>query len=183
MKATEILSEEHQVILRVITALEAAVEKIDSGKIAPQFFLDASDFIKNFADGCHHAKEEGVLFKYMEAANVPVQGGPIGVMLSDHEAGRQFNRGMKVGAEIWQLGDKAGIEAVKANALGYAGLLRSHIMREDNILFPIANRAIPLELHDEVFEKFEKVEHEETGEGVHEKYLALAGMLEKAAAV
>ncbi len=88
MKATDILMDEHQVILRVISALEGAVDKIDSGKISPAFFIDASDFIKNFADGCHHVKEEGVLFKYMEAGGVPVQGGPIGVMLSDHEAGR-----------------------------------------------------------------------------------------------
>lgn len=183
MKATDILMDEHQVILRVISALEGAVDKIDSGKINPAFFIDASDFIKNFADGCHHAKEEGVLFKYMEAGGVPVQGGPIGVMLSDHEAGRQFNRGMKAGAEKWQAGDVTGIKEIKANALGYAELLRGHIMREDNILFPMANRAIAAEKYDEVAEKFETVEHEETGEGVHEKYLALADKLEHEAAV
>jgi|GEM_PF-3592823 len=42
------------------------------------------------------------------------------------------------------------------------------------ILFPMADRVIPAAEHERVFEGFEHVEHEETGAGVHEKYLALA---------
>jgi hemerythrin-like domain-containing protein len=179
MKATEILMEEHKVILRVIAAMETAVAKIDTGKVSPAFFLDASSFIKNFADGCHHAKEEGVLFKSMEANGIPVQGGPIGVMLSDHEAGRQYNREMKAGAEKWQAGDVTGIVAVKTNALAYAELLRNHIMRENNVLFPMADRFVPLDKQEQLVDQFETVEHEETGAGVHEKYLELAEKLER----
>jgi hemerythrin-like domain-containing protein len=58
-------------------------------------------------------------------------------------------------------------------------LLRQHIYKEDNILFPMADRVIPLEKQEKVAEDFERIEHEETGEGVHEKYLALAEVLEK----
>lgn len=71
MKATEILMEEHEVILRVLTALEMELVKLKAGKSKPAFYVDAAEFIKGFADGCHHAKEEGVLFKYMEAAGIP----------------------------------------------------------------------------------------------------------------
>ena len=67
-------------------------------------------------------------------------------------------------------------------ASDFAALLRQHIKKEDNILFPMANQVIPVEEHDHVWEGFESVEHEETGEGVHEKYLALAERLEKEAA-
>jgi hemerythrin-like domain-containing protein len=179
MKATDALMEEHQVILRVLSTIELAVTKLPAGKIKADFFLDTADFIKGFADGCHHAKEEGVLFKYMEQYGVPVQGGPIGVMLADHEQGRIFTRAMKAAAEKWQAGDASAVEAVKSNALGYVGLLRAHIMKEDNILFPMADRVIPADKYTEVEEKFELVEREETGEGVHEKYLALAEKLEK----
>jgi len=182
MRATEILMEEHQVILRVLTALEKATSQIDTGRVKPGFYLDAADFIKNFADGCHHAKEEGVLFKYMEDNGVPVQGGPIGVMLSDHEAGRQFTRQMRDAAQKWEAGDKAAVADVKTNAEGYVGLLRAHIMKENNVLFPMADRVVPLDIQPEVEEKFEFVEHEETGEGVHEKYLALAEKMERDAA-
>jgi hemerythrin-like domain-containing protein len=182
MRATEILMDEHQVILRVLDALEKAAAVIPTNKVTPAFFLDAADFIKNFADGCHHAKEEGVLFKYMEAHGVTVQGGPIGVMLSDHEAGRQFTRQMKAAAEKWQAGDASAAAVVKTNAEGYISLLRAHIMKENNVLFPMADRVIPLDVQPEVEEKFEFVEHEETGDGVHEKYLALAEKMEHDAA-
>jgi hemerythrin-like domain-containing protein len=67
-------------------------------------------------------------------------------------------------------------------ARNYVRLLHQHIAKEDQILFPMADRVIPAAKHDEVWEAFEKVEHEETGEGVHEKYLALAEALEAEAA-
>ncbi len=185
MKATEILSEEHKVIVRVISALETAADRLEAGQDVPvSFFLDAADFIKGFADGCHHRKEEGVLFQSMAANGVPVQNGPIGAMLADHEQGRLFTRGMREAALRLQAGDReavavaAAVAAVVENARGYANLLRTHIYKEDNILFPMADRAIPVDQQAQVFEGFEHVEHEETGEGVHEKYLAIAEKLE-----
>jgi hemerythrin-like domain-containing protein len=178
MKATEILMQEHDVIIRVLAALETETAKARAGKSTPEFFLDAADFIKGFADGCHHAKEEGVLFKYMEAAGIPAQNGPIAVMLADHEQGRLFTRQMRAAALRWQTGDAAAVGEVVENASGYIQLLRGHIFKENNILFPMADRAIPAGKHAEIDEAFEHVEHEETGAGVHEKYLALAEKLE-----
>jgi len=58
-------------------------------------------------------------------------------------------------------------------------LLNGHILKEDQVLFPLADRVIPAAEQQAVFEGFEHVEHEETGEGVHEKYLALAESLER----
>ncbi len=181
MEATQILMDEHRVIERVLAAMDKAVEAINSGRnVKPVFFLDAADFIKGFADGCHHAKEEKVLFEAMVQAGVPKAGGPVGMMLLEHEQGRGFVRDMRAGVEKWQSGDDAGRREVLNAASGYVDLLRAHIYKEDNILFPLANDAIPLEAQDQVAEEFERVEHEETGEGVHEKYLALAEKLEKA---
>lgn len=184
MKATDILSSEHRVIERVIAALEAAADKLEAGEVVrPGFFIDASDFIKGFADGCHHKKEEGVLFKTMNDYGMPSRGGPIAVMLNEHEQGRIYTRGMRAGAEKLAAGDRSGQVDVVQNARGYAGLLRQHIQKEDNILFPMANQVIPENAHEDVYEGFEQVEHEETGEGVHEKYLALAEKLEKEASL
>lgn len=67
MEATKILMDEHRVIERVLTTLEKVIASIDTIKtVKPDFFLDAADFIKIFTDGCHHAKEEKVLFEVME---------------------------------------------------------------------------------------------------------------------
>ena len=180
MKATKILKEEHRVVERVLTSLEKAAAQLEQGHpMRPGFFLDAADFIRGFADGCHHKKEEGVLFKAMEAAGLPSQTGPIAVMLADHEQGRVYTRGMRAAAEALQRGDQSARGQVVSNARGYCTLLRQHIHKEDSILFPMADEVIPPGEHDAVADGFEHVEHEETGEGVHEKYLALAARLEQ----
>jgi hemerythrin-like domain-containing protein len=180
MKATDTLMSEHRVIERVITTLEQGAHSLEQGAaVRPGFFLDAADFIRGFADGCHHKKEEGVLFKTLVEHGLPANGGPVGMMLMEHEQGRAYTRGMREAALRLEAGDESARGAVVHNALGYGALLRQHILKEDNILFPMANKVIPLELQEGVNDGFEHVEHEETGEGVHEKYLALAAALEK----
>jgi hemerythrin-like domain-containing protein len=178
MKATEILSQEHRVIEQVLNTLELGANRLESGQpVRPEFFLSATDFIQGFADGCHHKKEEGVLFKRMEEEGIPVQGSPLGVMLAEHEMGRRYTRAMRSAAQSMQSGDTSANGKAIQNAHDYVTLLRQHIFKEDNILFPMADDVIPVEQHDSVLEGFEHVEHEETGEGVHEKYLALAKAL------
>lgn len=182
MKATEILMSEHRVIERVISSVETGAARLERGEsIEPAFFLSAADFIKGFADGCHHHKEEGVLFKTMVDCGMPSDSGPVGMMLMEHEQGRAFTRGMRAAAEKLKAGDTSARAAVIQNARGYAALLRQHIQKEDGVLFPMADRVIPQQLHDGVIDGFERVEHEETGAGVHEKYLALAERLEEEA--
>lgn len=180
MEATNILKQEHRVIERVLASLEAAATRLKAGEaISPPFFLEAADFIKGFADGCHHKKEEGVLFPAMEAAGIPAEGGPIAVMLAEHQEGRRLTSAMRVGAEKLQSGDIAAREGVAQNALQYVALLRQHIAKEDNVLFPMADQAIQGSAERQVAEAFDHVEHEETGEGVHERFLALAESLER----
>jgi len=179
MKATDILMEEHGIIVRVLAALEGAADRLEQGQaVRPGFFLDAADFIKGFADGCHHRKEEGVLFKAMAAHGMSERNGPIGVMLAEHEQGRAFTRAMRSAAQRRAQGDEAARPELVRAARGYAGLLRQHIAKENGILFPMANQVIPPGEQARVADDFEHVEHEETGEGVHEKYLALAEALE-----
>ena len=180
MKATQELMMEHRVIERVVATLDQAAGRLENGEaIRPGFFLDAADFVKGFADGCHHQKEEQVLFKSMVKNGMSTQQGPVAAMLFEHEEGRNFIRGMREAALRLETGDRAAVPAVVKNARGYAALLTGHIQKEDQVLFPLADRVIPLDQQDEVFEGFERVEHEETGEGVHEKYLAMAEALEK----
>lgn len=180
MQATQILIEEHDVIQRVLTALETAANRVSRGEeIQPAFFMNAALFIKDFADGCHHHKEEGVLFVAMTESGLPTQGGPVGVMLVEHEQGRAFTRGMREAAEKWEAGDQSARTTVVENALGYVALLRQHIHKENMILFPMADRIIPTARQARVNSDFEQIEHEETDTGVHTKFLALAEELEK----
>lgn len=178
MKATNVLMEEHRVIEGVLDTLEHAASMLEGGVfVRPGLFIDAAQFISGFADGCHHQKEEGVLFPAMADHGVPVANGPIGAMLSDHENGRSYTRQMRNAAQRLEAGEMDALPLVVENARSYVALLRAHIQKEDHILFPMADRVIPVHQHDVIWDGFENVEHEETGEGVHEKYLALANTL------
>jgi hemerythrin-like domain-containing protein len=175
MQATDLLIDEHRVIDRVLASMDAAADRLARGEpISPGFFVTAADFVKGFADGCHHRKEEGVLFPAMESAGVPGQGGPIGVMLAEHEEGRRLTRAMREAAEKLDAGNIAWKGEVVRNAKAYVSLLRQHIAKENGVLFPMADRVIPAAKKTGLIEAFEQVEHGETGAGVHEKYLAMA---------
>ncbi len=183
MKATEILIEEHRVIERVLDALEPAANRLSSGDGVPAaFFLKAADFIKGFADGCHHHKEEGILFVALEANGMSREKGPVAVMLAEHEEARRLTRAMRAAAEQMQGGDPSAASQVVQNALSYVKLLRQHIQKEDRVLFPVADRAIPAEQREQVDAAFDRAGQEETAAGLREKYLALAAELEQAVA-
>ena len=180
MKATEILMDEHRVIERVLGVLEIAAGRAEHGDpVRPGLFLDAADFIMNFADGSHHHKEEGVLFKVLIDAGMPLEGGPIAVMLSEHEQARAYTRGLREAAERWEQGDDLGRNQVAQAATSYAMLLRQHIAKEDRILFPLADQTIPPSKHDQLVADFATVESDEERAAVYAKYVGLAESLEQ----
>lgn len=182
MKATDMLMGEHRLIERLLDSLVLAAERLDAGKpLRPAFFIEAAEFIKGFADGCHHRKEEGFLFPALEAAGIPRDGGPVGMMLYEHDEGRAFTTAMRAAAEDLQSGDDAARAAIAQNARGFASLLRQHIHKEDMILFRMADQMIQGAAREQLAADFERVEREDTGAGVHEKYLALLEKLEQEA--
>jgi hemerythrin-like domain-containing protein len=179
MQATEILSSEHRVIERVIAALATSAGRLEAGQaVRPGFFVDAARFIRGYADGFHHRKEEGVLFQTMADNGMPTDGGPIAMMLYEHDRGRDLTSGLREAAERLASGDASATPAVVFNARGYAELLAQHIYKEDNILFRMAASVIPAAQHDAVLEAFDRVEREQTGNGTKESYVALAQQLE-----
>lgn len=179
MEAAKILMEEHRVIERVLNSLEAAADRLKAGEeIRPGFFLTAADFIKKFADGSHHNKEEGVLFPAMEKAGIPNEGGPIGVMLADHQEGRRLTAAMRAAADELAAGDATASEQVVENALQYVVLLRAHIAKEDGVLYPMADRAIQGPAREEFSQAFKHMAQEETSQGVPEEFHALADKIE-----
>ncbi|MCK5562617.1 hemerythrin domain-containing protein [Candidatus Bathyarchaeota archaeon] len=133
--AIEILKEEHRVIKRMLTILNVACEKLEKDEeVSTEIFRKAIDFIRVFADQCHHGKEEETLFPLVEQRGIPREGGPTGVMRMEHEQGRNFVKALADAVERYDQGDRNAKAAIIENARGYTQLLAQHIPKEDDIL-------------------------------------------------
>lgn len=167
----KILEEEHRVIEKAIGVLKRMVETMKLGvNPAVDDLRNLVDFLRTFADRCHHGKEEDVLFHVLEERGVPRSGGPIEVMLQEHEQGRSLVKGMLQAIEAIEKGNKHGYIVFSEKALSYAELLENHISKEDNVLYPIGRNVLSDEDMERLLDDFEKIEEEKVGPGVHEKY-------------
>lgn len=173
------LMEEHKIIKRAIDILEHMVHLAHSNELDMVDAKQLIEFIKVFADKCHHGKEEGILFPKMVEKGIPKEGGPIGVMLEEHEMGRDAVRRMARGIELIEKGDANGRNIFIDAALEYINLLRNHIDKEDDILYQMAKNVISVEEFSLINDAFGRVEREEIGEGVHEKYEQIISQLSK----
>ncbi|MBI4611694.1 MAG: hemerythrin domain-containing protein [Candidatus Rokubacteria bacterium] len=167
---TGMLREEHEVILRALALLERFSQRIEAGEPVDREGLAwLRDFFSTFADRCHHGKEEQHLFPALHRYGVPREGGPLGVMLHEHEEGRGLLRAMAQGD------DRETATAIRR----YAALLRGHIDKENGVLFPLAEQLLPDDEQRRLAHAFEAVEQEVAGAGVHERLLCRLAELER----
>ena len=148
---TDVLRDEHRVILRALDVLEAAAARLAGGRLLPEgWWPEIIAWLRGFADRTHHAKEESSLFPAMVKAGVPSAGGPIGVMLEEHERGRALVRAMEAGEPA----------ARAAKAREYVVLLREHIDKENGVLFPLADAVLDESAQRALQREFDAVEAE-----------------------
>lgn len=178
---TRVMMDEHLLILRMITLVEQNVAALEQGRFRSwQFFFDAVDFIRNYADRFHHAKEEDVLFVALVKNGMPARQSPIEAMLIEHEQGRAHVRALAAAARQARAGDAAKIPAIAEHAKSYAQLLRSHIDKEDHILYPLAERVLPQEVRAELLAAYRQAEA--ATPGLEAKYQELVARYERQAA-
>ncbi|MCM2305178.1 MAG: hemerythrin domain-containing protein [Elusimicrobia bacterium] len=172
------LMDDHQIILRMLRALNGMCLRIGAGESVPAGDVAAAlDFIKVFADYAHHGKEEDLLFPAMEAAGFPRGGGPIAVMLMEHEQGRAYVKSLAAALERVRAGEAAALKDLARSASGYSALLSAHIGKEDNILYPMAMDAIPEAGWAAMKKEFDRVEAERMGPKHRAAYIELVDRL------
>jgi len=138
--------EEHAYVKRVIALIPALI-----GQAGEEGFQDLAqgtlDFIRTYADGYHHAKEEDILFGYFDEGS-----GILAVMRQDHREGRSH---VQASATALGSGDWASL----GRHLGaYGELLLGHIHREDTIFYPWMDRSLPMRQVGELFARCQDVE-------------------------
>lgn len=124
------LVNEHKNILRLIDTAFLLAGYIKGGGIPdPADMTECIKYIKGYADRFHHAKEEEILFSYVRSDEQIIH-----AMLTEHELGRNF---VKIAKDAIEENNYA--EFAKAVS-GYGMLLRAHIAKEDDILYPWIDR-------------------------------------------
>jgi len=161
---TSVMVEEHQLILRMISLVEKNTALMEQGQFSNwQFYLDAIDFIRNYADHFHHTKEEAVLFVELVKNGMPEKNSPIEAMCIEHDQGREFVRGMEE-AVVKIINQEPGqIPIIADNAKGYAKLLRDHIDKENTVLYPLAERILHAEVREGMLQQYHVSEEKMSG--------------------
>jgi hemerythrin-like domain-containing protein len=175
MDPIETLMNEHRLIERAIDALIGFADEVrrkstDEKEELGRFVT----FIRDFADGCHHGKEENILFATMVEAGFPSDGGPVAVMLMEHVEGRGYVQALselELQETPWTADDR---QRLADAANGYGNLLRQHIHKEDAILYPMAEQRLPPHLMNRVADECEAFEAYKTSSGERARLLALA---------
>ena len=173
-----ILMNEHRLIENVLGSLETCSLEIESGLAFERVFArDYAAFLRGFADAWHHGKEEDILFRRMVERGFSAESGPVAVMLHEHREGRAL-----VGT-IYGVGEGTGDvspaerAAFLTGAQGFIPLLRQHIQKEDNILYPMSERVLTPAEFETMLADFAAFEARAGADGTRDRLEALAGRL------
>jgi hemerythrin-like domain-containing protein len=178
MKPTDDLIQEHKIISHVLAAVERETDSIrDTGKMDAVKIGKMIEFFQNFIDRCHHAKEEQYLIPKM-TERTHEDDGFLASILLEHMEGRQSVKGMAEAFPAASSGDTTKIKILAHFLVAYTMMLHGHIKKENEIMFPKADKLFTEQDQVEIESGFEKIE-KDLGEGLHEKYHELAEELGK----
>jgi DUF438 domain-containing protein len=167
----QLLLDDHQTADKVLDSMSKAFEAPAGPSPAAVGMM--LDFFRHYIDRVHNKKEEEHLFPLIEKRGVPRQGGPLAVMLAEHDQSRQLLARLAPLAEAVAQGQRARLPELEEAFLAYASLMRGHFWKENDILYPMALRVMRPEDGDAVVAGIEAVEAA-AGDGVRERYYAMA---------
>ena len=175
--ATELLREDHRVIERVLDAVEGIAGKMASGGDDPvETLTKLVAFSQTIVDRCHHGKEEMCLFPCLEERGISKEGGPIGVMLREHQVGREYVMKIQEALGRNEEGRADGRELARLCS-DYVALIRQHIFKEENILFRMGEGVMSGDDHQSSTLCYERTEEERVGKDKHVEMIRLADEL------
>lgn len=156
---TDILMAEHRIIERVTAAMSRFADALSSGgDVERRSLAGLCPFMRQFADGYHHGKEEHRLFPALIAGGLPKQNGPVQVMCLEHDTGRGLVARLASAVEAYDGEASAETRGDLADALrDLAEFYGRHIWKEDNILFPMAAQVLDADSAADVLAAFREV--------------------------
>lgn len=170
----ELLMRDHETTEKVFDAVTTAFEAAEGP--AADLVARLIDYFTVYVDGCHNKKEEDHLFPLIERRGIPRTGGPLAVMLAEHEQSRELLGRMVPVARTYVAGDRGVLGELRRLAGEYMALLKNHYWKENDILFPMARRVMTPADAQAVIDGIEATEAS-IGPDARAKYYALAASI------
>lgn len=151
-----LLVRDHEIIERVIAAFREVLASADAP--APELAAEYVDFFIRYADGVHNKKEENHLFPLLEKRGLPRQGGPLGVMLEEHDTGRKLLSDMGSAAVAFSAGALNELAELRRVFEAWTTLVHQHYWKENDVLYPMGRRVFSADDAASVLIGIEQVE-------------------------
>ncbi len=131
------LMKEHRLIERMIRIMTAEIENIKKeDKFFPSFIDIAVDFIRTYADRCHHGKEEDILFSDLAKKNISAEHKKImDELIKEHVMGRNNVKKLIEAKDKYVKGDKKALNDIILNMEILIKFYPKHIEKEDKHFF------------------------------------------------
>ena len=131
------LMKEHRLIERMIKLIRLMLQDIDKGKRFDPPFIDvAADFMRTYADRCHHGKEEDILFSALEKKKMSEEHRRImDRLIEEHKLSRSTLKKLVQAKDKYVCGDKGALKEVSAHLKTIVELYPQHIENEDKHFF------------------------------------------------
>ena len=140
------LAAEHAVISQVVAGLAVLEGRLRGGTpVSPALLRRIVEFLREYADRLHHAKEEAILFPALERRGVPPRGCPVGALLGEHKQGRALVAEFSKHIEAYASGVAEGATELAGTISLLAELYPAHIWKEDFLLFPMSEKVLEQE--------------------------------------
>lgn len=167
------LTHEHKYILKVVHGLSVIDDALARGQ-QPDLARVRTivGFMRDFADKCHHAKEEAILFPALEHKGVPPTGCPLEGLRREHIKGRELVGALAAAADASAQGHANAVAAMRSAIGGIQLLYPNHIWKEDEMVFPMAERLFSPDELEAMGQQFDQAE-EALGQD-HDHYMRFA---------
>ena len=179
MSGIDLLIDEHNYVKRMLIVIrKACLNFMDNKEINYDDFEKMIKFVREFADGHHHKKEEVFLFNQMvehlgeTGKNVITHG-----MLVEHDLGRSYMRNLEEALNKYKNGQIEAKLDIVANAVSYTNLLENHIHKEDNVIFTFAKKSLKEDIIKDIDERC--FEYEEKNSFTREENIGILNSLEE----
>ena len=171
---TELLIDDHQTTEKVFDAVSRACARPEGPSC--EMVGDLVEYLTVYVDLCHNKKEENHLFPLIERRGIPRSGGPLGVMLEEHEQSEALLAALVLIARAYAGGDRTVLGEFTAAFERYATLIKNHYWKENDILYPMARRVMTPEDAETVVEGIVATEAA-LGPDTRTKYYGLAATI------